>query len=156
MKISEYLRKEHIFLDSMLADKDEILKFVADACAKNGIVKNSAMLYKGLQNREQTMSTGVGGGIGFPHTTNTEAKDAAVILVRLAKPVDFAALDALPVDIILSIVIPENKKSLHIQILARVSRLCQNPEFLEKVRQINDPETLWKEIRILEETITLH
>jgi PTS system nitrogen regulatory IIA component len=155
MKISSYLRTENIFLDVLLPDKDAALRFVADACVKNSIVEDGGALYAGLQEREMTLSTGVGGGIGFPHTASEEANDAAVLLIRHKKPLDFEAIDNLPVYIIIAIIVPSNKTTLHIRILARVSRLCKNQDFLTIVRETKHPEKLHEEIVKLEQIVDL-
>ena len=68
MKIWKNLRTENIFLDVPLPDKKAALRFVADVCTKNGIATDADAIFKGLNQREQTMSTGIGNGIGFPHT----------------------------------------------------------------------------------------
>jgi len=156
MKICRYLRTEHIFLNTIFPDKEAVLRFVADTCAKNGIVEDADTLYKDMQRREQTLSTGIGGGIGFPHTINHEAQDASVILIHLAEPIDFEALDTLPVDIIMALVIPENQTGLHLRILAGASRLCRKPEFLETVRKAENPEKLCEAITSLEEKMPFH
>ena len=156
MKICTYLQTKHIFLHAALPDKEAVLRFVADTCAKSGVVKDADTLYEGMQKREQTMSTGIGGGVGFPHTISGDAQDAFVILIHLAKPIDFEALDTLPVDIIMALVIPENQTSLHVRILAGVSRLCTKPEFIEAVRKAENPEKLCKAITLLEEKIPFH
>lgn len=156
MKICTYLQTEHIFLHAALPDKNAVLRFVADTCKKSGIVKDADALYDGMQKREQTMSTGIGGGIGFPHTTSRDARDAFVVLIHLAEPIDFEALDKLPVDIIMALVIPENRTSLHLGILAGASRLCMMPEFLEAVRKAEDPENLCNAITSLEEKMPFH
>ena len=156
MKIWKYLRAEHIFLNTLLPDKKTSLRFIADVCVRSGIVKDDLQLYEGLQKREQTMSTGVGDGLGFPHTASWEANDATIILIRLVEPIDFEALDDLPVDIILALIVPENKTSLHLQLLAGVSRLCKHPEFLEAVRKATSSEDLWYLIKKLEESMPFH
>lgn len=156
MKICTYLCNEHIFLHTTLPDKEAVLRFVADTCARNGIVKDADTLYDGMQKREQTMSTGIGGGIGFPHTTSREAQEAFVILIHLTEPIDFEALDKLPVDIIMALVIPENQTGLHLRILAGASRLCRKPEFLEAVRKAKNPEKLCEAITSLEENMPFH
>ncbi|MBN1932084.1 MAG: PTS sugar transporter subunit IIA [Desulfobacterales bacterium] len=156
MKIWKHLRTEHIFLNTPLSSKETLLRFVADTCARDGVVKDASALYQGMQDREQTMSTGVGGGIGFPHTTSQEAKEAAVLLIRLAAAIDFEALDAVPVDIVLALIIPENETRLHLQILAGASRLCRNPNFLKAVRKAENSEALWTEIKNLEEKMAFH
>ena len=156
MKIWKYLRAEHIFLNTLLPDKKTSLRFIADVCVRSGIVKDDLQLYEGLQKREQTMSTGIGDGLGFPHTASWEANDATIILVHLAEPIDFEALDDLPVDIILALIVPENKTPLHLQLLAGVSRLCKHPEFLEAVRKATSSEDLWYLIKNLEESMPFH
>jgi len=156
MKICTYLQTEHIFLHTTLPDKEAVLRFVADTCVRNGIVKDADTLYEGMQKREQTMSTGIGGGIGFPHTTSLEAQDAFVLLIHLAEPIDFEALDMMPVDIIMALVIPEKQTGLHLRILAGASRLCRKPEFLDAVRKAENPKKLCEAITSIEEEIPFH
>jgi mannitol/fructose-specific phosphotransferase system IIA component (Ntr-type) len=156
MEIWKYLRVEHIFLNVLIPDKKASLRFIADVCVRSGIVKDDLLLYEGLQKREQTMSTGVGHGLGFPHTVSGEANDATIILIHLAEPIDFEALDALPVDIILALIVPENETTLHLQLLAGVSRLCKSPEFLEAIRKATSSKNLWYLIKELEESLPFH
>jgi len=134
----------------MLDNKPDVLKYISDVCAHNGIINDSEILYNGLIQREQTMSTGVGGGIGFPHTTNPEARHASVILIRLAKPIEFESLDHQPVDIILGLIFPESDPGIHVRMLARVSRLCQNPDFLNAIKQAENADLLIEQIKIIE------
>jgi len=156
MKICRYLRTKYIFLNASFPDKESVLRFVADICAKDGIVKDADALYEGMKKREQTMSTGVGSGIALPHTTSREVQDTSVILIHLTEPIDFEALDALPVDIILALIVPDNQADLHLRILAGVSRLCRKPEFLETVRKAGNPQKLCEEISDLEEKMPFH
>ena len=156
MKILNHLKAKNIFLNQLLPGKNETIRFAADNFAKNGAVKNADDLYRGMMKRENTMSTGIGGGIGLPHTTSIEAEDAAVILIRLAEPIKFDSIDDRPVDIVLALVIPENRKSLHLQLLAGVSRLCKNSDFLDAVRQESSSEILWQKINELEKKMAFH
>jgi len=154
LKIIDYLQKDTIFLDAPIKDKPAVFKYLTEICLRNGIIKDEAALYDGLLQREETMSTGVGGGIGFPHTTNSEIKTPVVLLVRLAKGIDFDALDELPVDIIIALIIPETDPSMHVRLLARVSRLCINPEFINTIRQAQNSDELWKQVKCSEEDMT--
>ena len=156
MKITDHLKKENIFLNAMLDNKPDVLKYISDVCAANGIINSSEILYNGLIQREQTMSTGVGGGIGFPHSSNPEAIHASVILIRLANPIEFESLDHQPVDIILGLIFPESDPGIHVRMLARVSRLCQNPDFLSAIKQAKDAERLIEQIKIIENSTSSH
>ncbi len=156
MKISQYLNQKNIFLDAKLPDKEAVLRFIADVCVKNSIVKTAEPLYIGLVEREGTMSTGVGNGIALPHTTVTELEAPVVIIIKPAKPVKFDTLDNRPVDIILGLIFPEDQKTLHIRLLAAVSRLCKNADFLNAMRKSGSPVELHKKIKKLEEDMDFH
>ena len=156
MEIYKRLGTEHIFLNCFLTDKDEVIRFVADTFAQDGVVVSSRLLYENMKKREETMSTGIGDGIGIPNTTSWEAHAPALLLIRLADPIDFQALDGLNVDIILALVVPENRTHLHLQLLARISRLCKRTEFLNLIRQTDNPNDLWEGIRRIEEEIAFH
>ncbi|MCD6585706.1 MAG: PTS sugar transporter subunit IIA [Desulfobacteraceae bacterium] len=156
MKITDHLKKESIFLDVTIENKPNVLKYISDACAHNGIITDPELLYNGLLQREKTMSTGVGGGIGFPHTANPEIRYASVILLRLAKPIEFESLDHQPVDIILGLIFPESDPGIHVRMLARVSRLCQNPDFLSAIKQAENAERLIEQIKNIENGTESH
>ena len=156
MKIWKRIRPDHIFLNVSMRDKDMVIRFVADVFYRAGIIQDAGGFYNALMLREKTMSTGVGDGIGIPHAASPEAQDVGVLLMRLAEPIDFDALDDLPVDIILAMVLPENQTTLHLQILAAASRIFQNPEFFSAVRQAVEPNELFEEIKRLEGQISFH
>lgn len=156
MKVYKNLRKEHVLLDVSLRSKDDVFLFVAETFARDGVVENSHMLYESMKQREATMSTGIGNGIGIPHATSWEAETPAVMLVRLADPIDFEALDALPVSVILALVIPENQTSLHLQLLAGISRLCKKTKFLDLVRAADNSRDLWEGVKRLEQEMAFH
>ncbi len=151
MKIWENLKPENIFLNAPLPDKDAALRFISDACVRNKIVNDGNAVYEGMKNREQSMSTGIGGGIALPHTMNAEAKSPAVLLIRPAGSLDFDALDRKPVDIILALIIPENQRDVHLQMLAGISRICKDRNMLKAVKQSGNAEQLWEQIRTLED-----
>ncbi|HHC25190.1 MAG TPA: hypothetical protein ENK58_07255, partial [Desulfobacterales bacterium] len=71
-------------------------------------------------------------------------------------PLEFKSLDSLPVDIVIALIIPERQTTLHLQMLAGVSRLCKNPDVLKAIRQAGDSKELWGKIRNLEEKMVFH
>jgi len=156
LKFTDHLKKENIFLNAALDNKTDVLKYISNVCAQNDIINDPDMLYQGLLAREQTMSTGVGGGIGFPHASNQEARHACVILIRLAKPIAFESLDHQPVDIVLGLIFPASDPGIHVRMLARVSRLCQNDDFLNAIRNAENADLLMKQIEIIENGSGIH
>lgn len=156
MKVWTHLKTKNIYLKTPLEDKYAALCFIAGELQKKGLIRDADKLTEGLLNREKTMSTGIGDGICFPHTTSPDLAEAALMLIRPLKPLDFEALDKLPVDIIIAIIVPENQTALHLQMLAGMSRLCRVPEFLTIVRSAEDEDALLEEIKKLEEGMAFH
>ena len=56
------------------------------------------------------------------------------IVTILSKGLDFDAIDKVPVDIIVFLILPEANKSENLQILAQVSRLLRNSDIINKLR----------------------
>jgi nitrogen PTS system EIIA component len=84
-----------------------------------------------LIERESMMTTAVGNGIAFPHPRNpviTDVDNEQISVCLLKKPVDFQAIDGKPVHT-LFIIISSNSKR-HLEILAKLSFLCQQTNFV--------------------------
>jgi PTS system nitrogen regulatory IIA component len=75
-----------------------------------------------IQQRERVMSTGIGGGIAVPHAQSAGATRLSLALGRVARPIDFDALDERPVQLVFLVVGPEERGGF-IRVLARISRL---------------------------------
>lgn len=154
MKISQILTIESIFLNVEVNDKAAVLRFAADQFVRRGMAGSSRMLFDGMRIREEVLSTGIGGGIAIPHTTCPEACQGAILLLRPARPIDFDAMDTLPVDIILPMVVPPEDSARHLRLLAGISRLCRSPLFPQAVRTAGNPANLLEQIRQFEENLS--
>ena len=150
MKIWKYLDADKIFLDVPLENKKKLIQFLAKIPEKCGHDISADDVAERLMNREKTMSTGIGRGIAIPHATHAEVTDPIIAFIRPKSPIEFDSLDNHPVDIVFGLIMPENKTHLHIQILAGISRVCKNRNFLSAARSINDPELFLNNIRGLE------
>ena len=95
---------------------------------------SKADLLATLIDREAMMTTAVGRGIAIPHPRTpiiTRIEDARVAIFLMKKPADFSALDGRPVHT-LFLVLAENPRR-HLEVLSKISYLCQLPEFLERL-----------------------
>jgi PTS system nitrogen regulatory IIA component len=96
-----------------------------------------------LTDRERLGSTGFGGGVAIPHG-KIEGLDRVVgIFARLAAPIDFAAIDDLPVDIVFLLLSPVDAGVEHLKALARVSRRLRDRGFVAKLRGAGSNDALY-------------
>jgi nitrogen PTS system EIIA component len=85
-----------------------------------------------LIEREQLASTGVGRGIAIPHPRNplvVHVDDPVVSLCFLQQPVDFNAIDGLPVRVLFTVLSPSTR--IHLRLLARLAWLLRDPRLSE-------------------------
>ncbi len=62
---------------------------------------------------------------------------------RLERPVDFAAVDDRPVDLIFALLAPENAGADHLKALARISRLLRSAAMCGKLRGTDNADALY-------------
>lgn len=79
-----------------------------------------------LADRERLGSTGFGRGVAIPHARIAGLDRPVAVFLRLDSPVDFDAVDAMPVDLVFGLISPENAGVAHLHALAAISRLMRN------------------------------
>lgn len=96
-----------------------------------------------LIEREEMMPTAIGKGIAVPHPRNpiiADIDNEQVTLCLLQNPVNYNALDNQPVYATF-IILSANPKR-HLQILARISYLCQDGKFSDYIRNSNSMDDI--------------
>src|SRR5216110_2068855 len=105
--------------------------------------QNERLIFETLMQREKLGSTGVGNGIAIPHGKLAKLNSLFGLFARLERPVDFEALDGLPVDLIFVLLAPEGAGADHLRALARIARLLRDRDVARKLRQSRDAEALY-------------
>ncbi|MEM6663199.1 MAG: PTS IIA-like nitrogen regulatory protein PtsN [Pseudomonadota bacterium] len=98
---------------------------------------------EGLLEREKLGSTAMGSGVAIPHSRIEGLERIVGIFVRLEKPLDFDAADGQAVDLLFTLLAPEQAGADHLRALARVSRLLRDEPVREKLRSADDPTALY-------------
>jgi len=97
-----------------------------------------------LSVRERLGSTGLGHGVAIPHGRMAALATPRVALLRLARGVDFEAIDHEPVDILVALVVPEDATGEHLELLAQLARGLSQPDHIANLRRATDSETLFR------------
>ena len=131
--LTDLLLPETVLERLPVANKKALFQQLATAgAAAYGL--DSAAILEGLVKREKLGSTGFGGGVATPHARITGLNHVVGIFARLAQPIDFQAVDDLPVDIVFALLSPVDAGALHLKALARVSRRLRERGFVDKLR----------------------
>lgn len=88
-----------------------------------------------MLDRESLTTTGVGFRIAIPHGKTDAVREASVAFARLAKPIDWEAMDGKPVDTVFQLTVPDNSKGdAHLQLLSALSRRLIHTGFRDQIR----------------------
>ena len=107
------------------------------------IGQNDRMVLEVLTQREKLGSTAIGNGIAIPHGKLPKLEGLFGLFARLARPIDFEALDNQPVDLIFLLLAPEGAGADHLRALAQLARLLRDPNIARKLRESDDAEALY-------------
>jgi PTS system nitrogen regulatory IIA component len=137
MAIGALIGPEQVVVGLRVTDKAQLLAELARRAAAAVPVPAPALL-AALQAREQLGSTGLGRGFALPHARLPQLPKAFAMLVRLARPIDYQAVDDKPVDLVLLLLTPEAEAGQHLSILATLSRPFRDEGLLQQVRRAPD------------------
>ena len=151
MKIIDVLSPELIDADLSANNKTGVLANLIDILYKNNKIKEKEKVLDILLEREKLGSTGIGVGIAIPHGKYNEIETLIAAFGRSKKGVDFEAEDKKPVFLFFLFLAPEKAASLHLRILARISRLLKRELFREKLLKANNAQDIWDVIAKEEE-----
>ncbi len=152
MSIVDYMKPEWITLNLKSKSRHEVFQEMASALGRTGLLNNETIgdLVKKLEERESLSTTGVGEGIAIPHASLKGLKETVIGIGVIPDGVDFSSLDSQPVKVVFMIVGSQSVPRLHIQILARLVRLCRNKDLKEKIMEGTAPEKVLEAIRMVD------
>ena len=133
MTISALLSPQRIFLDTEISSKKKLLELIANIVADQTRLAES-LIYNNLLNRERLGSTGLGHGIAVPHARLENLDKTIGCLFRLKEPVNFEAPDNQPVDLVFTIIIPQEATEEHLMILSSLARIFSQTDVCEAIR----------------------
>jgi PTS system nitrogen regulatory IIA component len=124
------------------ADKNCLLESLAQiAAAQYGLDCGAA--FDGLLERERLGPTGFGGGTAIPHCKLPSLDAPVGVFVRLARPVEYGAVDDQPVDLAFALFSPAHDGASHLKALAEVSRMFRDERSCADLRAANDAAALY-------------
>ena len=133
MRVEDLLDINDIHLNFHATSKKQALRHACGHLGHKLGLDSDDMLSLMLE-REKLGSTGVGHGVAIPHARMESALGITAMLVVFDQPIDFDAIDDLPVDLMLIMVAPMDAGTDHLKALSRVSRLLRDESICDKLR----------------------
>lgn len=143
MKISDILSQNTIVTSVKASTKRQLLEEMAAKLARHENIDFHAV-EDAMIERENLGSTGLGGGIAFPHARIDGAKRVKAYFTKLSSPIDFDAVDGEKVDLVFMLVSPENSGADHLEAMATISKAARNKTMCAKLRKATTKDEIYK------------
>jgi PTS system nitrogen regulatory IIA component len=141
-EFSDLLKPDAVMASLPVPNKKALFQQLAAAAGRLVHVDPKVVVER-LGDRERLGSTGFGGGVAIPHG-KIEGLDRVVgVFARLAQPIDFNAIDDMPVDLVFLLLSPPDAGVEHLKALARVSRRLRDRAFVAKLRGAGSVDALY-------------
>lgn len=140
--LGDLLTPDDVIAALTVPNKKSLFVHLSRIAAKSRKLSASEVTER-LVDRERLGSTGFGGGVAIPHG-KIEGLDRVIgLFARLASPIDFAAIDDMPVDLVFLLLSPPDAGVEHLKALARVSRKLRDRSFVAKLRGAGSTDALY-------------
>jgi nitrogen PTS system EIIA component len=140
--LSEIITIEAVESGLAAANKKALFQHMANVGARlTGL--SAKTILASLNEREKIGSTGFGGGAAIPHGKVDGLERVFGYFVRLSAPIDFHAVDGLPVDLVFMLLSPPDAGVDHLKALASISRTCRDRQVLAKLRGARSKDALF-------------
>ncbi len=140
--LNDILAVEAINAALTVANKKALFQQLGLAAArKTGL--DSKVIVSALNERERIGSTGFGGGVALPHGKIEGLGRVFGYFARLTQPVDFQAVDNLPVDLVFLLLSPPDAGADHLKALAAASRALRNRQTVAKLRGARSKDAIY-------------
>ncbi|WP_182084481.1 PTS IIA-like nitrogen regulatory protein PtsN [Aureimonas sp. ME7] len=141
MELSELIEEGAILPSLRAHSKKQVLQDLCERAATlTGLEARD--VFETVVARERLGSTGIGNGIAIPHGKLVGLPRIRGVFARLAKPIDFEALDDQPVDLVFLLIAPEGSGADHLKALSKIARLLRDPRRISELRASRDAGSL--------------
>ncbi|MFW5771505.1 MAG: PTS sugar transporter subunit IIA [Spirochaetota bacterium] len=146
MVLSNNLKKSDILTNCKAKDRWDLIDTMLDQAVKNKYVSpdDRETIRKSLFDREKSMSTGIGKGVAIPHCTNAKVDDVIIIMAICNKGINFDAIDNLPVQVAILLIVPKNKLTQHIKTLANIAKIMNDNNLREEIINAKTADSILK------------
>ena len=153
--LSQLLSPESMNLDLQSEDRDAVLAELVDQVPQFADQPEARdTLLRALYEREKLHSTGIGDGVAIPHARNALVglvDKPLLVFGRHASGIPFDAIDKIPARLFFLLLAPTVTQ--HLAILARLTRLLNDPRLRKELLAAPTADEILAAIRTAEEKL---
>ena len=140
MRLSELLNRNAITLRLKAQTKREALVELVEVLESAHGFNSQGEILERVMRREAMMTTGIGNGVAIPHGKARSVDRMAAACAVSPQGLDFESEDGLPVHLFVLFVSPENATTVHVRVLANLSRLLKEESVRKTLREAKNSD----------------
>lgn len=146
MQLSELLSPQTVRVGLPGSDKHSVIEAMIELLADDPSVIDLDEVRRVVFKRETERTTGVGKGLAIPHGKTSAVTGNIGALALTKVPIDFDAMDDKPVRLVFLLVGTPESKSVHVQLLSRISRLMIQEEVRNRMLAARTDKELYRAV----------
>ena len=146
MKIIDILEEDKIILNYHFISKKRLFETMAQLLGEH--TQESLQIYHGLVDREKLGNTSLGNGIAVPHGKCLTENNLKACVIQMAQPIDYEAIDGVPVDVVLGIAFPEIINKKHKILMKVTAELFRQHRLYKNLVKATSKEQIIEEILV--------
>lgn len=143
VNIQDLLRKELVIEHLSSRDKVGVISELVNHLTLQEQGLDAQQILRVLLERESLGSTGIGEGVAIPHGKMKDLKDFFILFGRSREGVDFQSLDNKPAHLFFLLLAPEDSATIHLKVLARISRLLMDGGFRKRLMEASSASEIY-------------
>lgn len=148
MQLQELFSPSDLVVGLDVSDKWEAIRTLLAHLVEQGAIPadREEELLESLFERERSMSTGMERGLAIPHAAVDGIDDLKVSMGIVKNPegLEFSSIDGAPTRVVILLLIPRDKKLLHIRTLADIARGLGKDGVLDRLMDAEDCDAGWQ------------
>ena len=131
----DFLSPDNIIYEVKSQNKTDLIEELLNKAIESDQIEEDDFedILAALLKREKSMSTGIGSGVAIPHCSVSAVDDVKCVMGLSHGGIDFEAIDHLPGNIFILLVVPKSKFQEHIKTLAVIAKTLNSSEDRNKL-----------------------
>lgn len=149
MELTDLLKPELILTDLKSKNRWQVIEELIDYLVEKKRIRpeDRNSIVDVVKRREQTMSTGIGFGVGLPHASTALISEVVGVMGRSTEGIEFDSLDNEKVKLVLLFLVPQGQFQKHLHTLSNIAKLLHRQELLQQLLDAPDATTMYEIIK---------
>ncbi len=146
MHLADILSPAQIIPEMRAADRWQVIDELITQLVVAGRLRPEHLpdIVAAVRKREQSMSTGIGFGVGIPHAVSDLVPEVVGVLGRSTAGIEFCAVDNQPVKLVILFLVPQGQFQKHLHTLSNIAKNLSNAEFRSALAGASDAEAIYR------------